>query len=81
MFNCNLENGSHRSLSHVKTTAARLLSVALSGGRGGCKALQQKRLHREPGRASLLSGPHVQPRRLDAALQTHIKPGAQQKLL
>ena len=58
-----------------------VLSAAPGGGCSSCEALQQERLHREPWRASLLSGPHVQPRRLDAALQTHLESGAQHQLL
>lgn len=53
-----------------------LLSVALSGGCRCCKAIQQKHIHREPRRPSLLSWPHVQPCRLAAAIQTHVKSGA-----
>lgn len=55
-------------------------SLALSGGCSSSKALQQEHIHRESGRPPLLSRPHVQPCRLVAAIQTHIKPAAQQQL-
>lgn len=64
---------------YAEITRAPVLSVARGGRRGFGQALQQKHLHWEPWRPSLLSRLHVQPGWLVVALQTHAECGTQQQ--
>lgn len=64
---------------YAEITRAPVLSVPRGGRRGFGQALQQKHLHREPWRPSLLSQLYVQPSWLVVALQTHVECGTQQQ--